>query len=126
MNIEPSNTICINDFMENPGLRNVFKLILFFLDEKSLKNCRRVSKSWNTFVTIYDKNFWIFQLQKCKTLKWCRIILRGGALILHKSILQLFPEFSQVFDYVQNQATFRDLITFQNCRKINSQSNDVC
>ena len=111
MNMETSNILHINDFISNPGLRHIFKIIIYFLDEKSLKNCRLVSKNWHTVVS-FNKKFWILQLNKCKILEWCCMIQRGGALILHLSVLDIYPEFSEVFDYFETQATITDLITF--------------
>ena len=83
----------LDDLVCNSGLVHVAYKIFGYLDLKSLRNCRLVSKAWKDCIED-DSSYWSCILDAAKSYPYYQVI--DGQLCL----LDIFPEFVEVFAYL--------------------------
>ena len=85
----------LDNLVCNSGLVHVAYKIFGYLDLKSLRNCRLVSKAWKECVE--DDSFY-----------WNRLLDAAKS----HTLLNVFPEFVEVFDYLQSKSSIDDIKLF--------------
>ena len=85
----------LDDLVCNSGLVHVAYKIFGYLDLKSLRNCRLVSKAWKDCIED-DSSYWRRLLDAAKS----------------HTLLNVFPEFVEVFDYLQSKSSIDDIKLF--------------
>ena len=95
----------LDDLVCNSGLVHVAYKIFGYLDLKSLRNCRLVSKAWKDCVED-DSSYWNRLLDAAKSHPYHQHYHPACCL------LDVFPEFVEVFDYLQSKSSIDDIKLF--------------
>ena len=90
----------MEELLKNEGLIYVSLRIFDNLDLKSILSCREINKIWKKAI---DENvlLWKRQLQHLKS--------KGVYYDETKTVIEVFPEWKDVFDYYENEASVSQL-----------------
>ena len=140
-NIQDEEFAYLDWFIEIQCLNHIPEQILSFLDDKSLANCRRVSKSWKNFVdnnnalmkkqVLQMKSTKISRLVDLRSSTLTRVFKRASSnlvmqvnwnnkirdnpwkqsLTVSGTICEMFPIWALAFEYVESNRDISDLQT---------------
>ena len=125
---EPENYMDIDLLISHPGYSDVAKSILTNLDFKTLLHCRVVSKSWKDFIDFSPSSKYILFLQFQHLLNVPNVIRITSDLNMYSnthhitkeirrelknkqinSILQQWPTYHQLLEFIRNEATMEEI-----------------
>ena len=93
----------------NPGLVHLAEHVVSFLDDKSVAQCRRVSKSYNVFL----KNIWRKRAAVKAARKQCeikyRVMTHGRDEVIETSIFESWPEWKVALNEIHSLKDLHDV-----------------